>query len=174
MKRPTEAYRSIRLFETGIGHVVVARFKMENSIAEVGVFLVDAWCLGVKRAMFTRGLASSFEEKILGDFSEENPIQPITPSCARKTVEEAAAYALNLGFAPHPEYKEACRVFGGISVDECSEKFVFGSEGKPFYVRGPNETEARARQILEHLRRRCGEGNYHFILRLGDGMNPSD
>lgn len=87
MKRPTEAYRSTRLFETGIGHVVVARFKAENSIAQVGVFLVDAWCLGVKRAMFARGLASSFEEKILGDFSGENPIEPITPGCARKTVE---------------------------------------------------------------------------------------
>jgi hypothetical protein len=37
-KRPTEAWMSKSLFETGIGHVVIARFKA-NGDTEVGVFL---------------------------------------------------------------------------------------------------------------------------------------
>lgn len=52
-KRATEAYYSTSLFDKGIGYVVVARFKLVGE-AEIGVFLVDVFCLGVKNAFFTR------------------------------------------------------------------------------------------------------------------------
>src|SRR5271165_7417884 len=74
-----------------------------------------------------------------------------TPRCARKLVEQAVQYAQGLGFAPHPDYKKAARVFGGLRAKQCSQKFTFGHEGKPFYRRGPRETEEQARRIVSHL-----------------------
>ena len=41
------------LFTLGMGQVVIARFKA-NGAAEVGVFLLDVFCLGVKNAFFEK------------------------------------------------------------------------------------------------------------------------
>ncbi len=95
------------------------------------------------------------------------------PCCARKLIEQAIQYAQELGFAPHPDYKKAARVFGGLHVEECAEHFTFGREGKPFYRRGPRETEEQARRIVWRLEKRCGAGNYHYLVGLGDSKDLS-
>ena len=41
-KRPPEAFRSANLFDSGIGYVVVSRFKSDGQV-ESGVFLLDAF-----------------------------------------------------------------------------------------------------------------------------------
>lgn len=70
-------------------------------------------------------------------------------------------------------YKKAARVFGGIDPGQCSQPFVFGREGKPFYCRGPRETEEQARRIVQHLEKRCGPGNYDYLVALGDSEELS-
>lgn len=152
-----------RLFEAGIGHVVVCRHHPTRGETEVGVFLVDTFCLGVKDAFLTILPSSEVEElleKVFGDEAKE----ALAPACARKLIEDAIAYALTLGLAPHPDYKKAARVLGGIDARECDTVFTFGKDGKPLYFQGPHDSPARVQQILLALRTRCGEGNYHFIL----------
>ena len=90
------------------------------------------------------------------------------PCCARKLVEQAVQYAQGLGFAPHPDYKKAARVFGGLRAQQCSQKFTFGHEGKPLYRRGPGETEEQARRIVWHLQQRFGSGNFEYLVMLGE------
>jgi hypothetical protein len=41
--------------------------------------------------------------------------------------------------SPHPDYKRAARVFGGLRAEQCSQKFTFAHESKPFYRRGPGK-----------------------------------
>ncbi len=53
VKRQTEAWCSTDLFKNGFGQVVVARFKLGGE-AEVGVFLVDLYCRGIKDAYYVR------------------------------------------------------------------------------------------------------------------------
>ncbi len=43
----------------------------------------------------------------------------VEPCCARKLIEQATQYAQGLGFAPHPDYKKAARVFGGLDAEQC-------------------------------------------------------
>jgi hypothetical protein len=93
------------------------------------------------------------------------------PCCARELIEQAARYAQGLGFEPHPDYKKAARVFGGLHRGQRAESFTFGREGKPFYHRGPRETEDQARRILWQLEKRCGKGNYHYLVALGDSQD---
>jgi hypothetical protein len=78
-----------------------------------------------------------------------------------------------VGFAPHPDHKKAARVFGGLGAEQCAQQFAFGREVKPLYCRGPRETEEQARRILWQLEKRCGPGNYHYQVALGDSEDIS-
>ena len=62
-------------------------------------------------------------------------------------------------------------MFGGLQAEECSQEFVLGHEGKPYYVRGPRETEEQAKQIVWHLERHCGPGNYDYTVILGNAAD---
>jgi len=156
------------LFENGIGWVIVARFKSAGQRVEAGVFLVDVFCLGVKWAAYESCDQQDYLNRIRGHYESEFSMVAVEPWCARKLVEQAAAYARGLGFAPHPDYKKATRVFGGIHAEQCAQHFTFGREGKPFYCRGPKETEEQAQRIVWQLEQRCGPGKYDYLLALGD------
>lgn len=149
--------------------MIVARFKSGGRRVEAGIFLVDVQCLGVKLAVYEDTTEEDFRRRILDHYSESFPMVSADPCCGRKLIEQAIAYASALGFGPHPDFKKAARVFGGLRVDECPQRFVFGRDGKPFYIRGPRETEEQAKRIVQHLAMRLGEGNFHYLVRLGDG-----
>ena len=161
------------LFEKGIGWVIVARFKSAGQRVEAGVFLVDVWCLGVKLAVHESCDRQDYLRGIRGHYESDFPMVTVEPCCARKLVEQATQYAQGLGFAPHPDYKKAARVFGGLHTEQCAQHFTFGREGKPFYCRGPRETEDQARRIVGQLEKRCGPGNYHYLVALGDSQQIS-
>jgi hypothetical protein len=165
MKRETEAWRDKALFETGMGQVVIARFKA-NGDAEVGFFLVDIYALGVKDAFFRRFSAEEYDEA----FRRMFPDAPVAmkPAAARALVEGAVAYARNCGLEPHPDYRLGQRVFGGIDASECQETFTFGKDGKPLYFQGPHDSPERVRQIMACLERHCGRGNYDSAV-LAEG-----
>lgn len=166
-KRSHEAYWPKDLFEKGIGWIVVARFRSGSQRIETGVFLLDVACLGVKQARYDGfWTPETYQSRILDHYFGEFPMEPVEPCCARKLVEHAVRYAGNLGFSPHPDYRAACRVWGGIRAEDCSREFSFGREGKPFYVSGPNDSEERSRRIVEQLARRCGAGNFDYLVAL--------
>lgn len=176
MKRPTEAFRSPDLFESGWGYVVVARYKADGR-CEAGFFLLDVFCMGVKDAGFeTFGSFEEFQEDLLDPLFQivGEPLR-MTPAAGRKLIEEAVAYASDLGFAPSADYRKAARVFGGISAAECEEEFVFGNDGMPLYVQGSRDSPERCQHILETLTRRCGEGRFHYLISAGsDDLEPDE
>ena len=88
----------------------------------------------------------------------------IKPECARKLVEDAVRYALDLGLSPHPDYRVGKLIFGDISAATCDQQYTFGKDGKPFFFAGPHDSPARCEQILRTLEDRCGPGGYHFVL----------
>ena len=166
MKRPTEAWHSSNLFETGFGEVLIARFKASGEV-EVGVFLVDVYCLGVKNAFFSRLWAGEYEKRLLEPMTQREGKTPISPAGARKLVEGAVAYARTLGLEPHADYKHAARVFGGIDAAEHPQGSVYGSKGKPLFVQSPNDSPQFVERVMSTLVRRLGEGGFHYILSVG-------
>jgi hypothetical protein len=142
------------LFEIGIGHIVIAR-KLPSGLLGCGYFLVDAFCLGVKDAMF-----GEMEEDQLRSYltaqSDTQTFVDLEPACARKLIRDAVAYAADLGLAPAKDYHAVEPIFGDIDADACSDTFTFGKDGKPLYVSGPLDTPARIRAIALSLRNRFG------------------
>lgn len=163
-----EAFWPADLFTQGIGWVILARFTPDGRRVEVGVFLVDVFCLGVKLAVYEAVEPADYQRRIRNHYLESFPMVAVEPGCARKLLEQAVGYASRLGFPPHRDYEKASRKFNALPTAQCSQEFTFGYCGKPFYRRGPRETEAQARRIIQHLERRCGPGNFDYLVMLGE------
>ncbi|HKQ74867.1 MAG TPA: hypothetical protein VJ810_14330 [Blastocatellia bacterium] len=71
-----------------------------------------------------------------------------------------------MGFEPHPDYKLPRKLLKDIDASECAVEFTCGKGGKPFFVSGPYDSEARSKQIIDTLQRRCGPDGYHFMMGL--------
>ncbi len=154
------------VFTQGIGHVLIAR-KLPDGRIFTGAFLVDAQCLGIKNAFLMVQTAVEFEHAVETEF-DANDLRPVASAYARKLIDDSIAYARDLGFEPHPDFRDASIVLGGIDPTECTEVFTFGKEGKPLYISGPHDSEAMSRRIVAQLMKRCGPDGAHYIIGLGD------
>lgn len=163
------------LYDQGIGSVVLSR-QLDQGLRALGVFLVDVHCLGVKDAFLRIVTPLEYDEMVEGMNLHET-LEPVAPACARKLIEDSIAYARSFGLNPHPDYESAKRIFGALDPAECAESFEFGRNGKPFYVSGPNDTQARSQQIIRTLEQHCGLGGYDYLMMLdpfgGLGLLPA-
>jgi len=147
----------------GIGQVGLSRQLPGGEVA-VAVFLVDRYCLGVKDAFGTIVGRAEYDDRFIRKMKAEHPSRPTAPADARKLVEDAVAYARELGLPPHADYFKAVLLFGPIRAADSTATFEFGKDGKPFFVAGPFDGVTRCRQILATLTHTCGPDGFHFVL----------
>ena len=153
------------LFETGIGNIIVARRAEGDSIA-ISAFVVDVFCLGLKDAFFKVSSEFDYEHRIksrLFELHEDQTFEKVHLTCAKKLIDGAILYAKEIGFSPHRDYKNAKGIFGNVDGRVCPVKYIYGKRGKPFYIRGPNESPAQAKRIVAQLHKKCGDGNYRYL-----------
>ena len=157
-----DVYVSPSIFEQGMGPVVISRDLPSGEIA-MGVFLVDAYCLGVKNAFLT--ICSRFEyDEGLEKMNANSGLTRTDPPSARKLLEEAVEYAQDLGFKPQRDYRDAKIILGDIVADESLEEFTFEKDGKPLYISGPDDSQQRISHILTTLENRCGKDGFIYIV----------
>lgn len=153
------------LFEQGMGNIWFSRHLADGRYA-ITAFLVDSYCLGVKDALHAIVEPESYARH-LRKYQEAYPDhQREHPAYARKLVEAAAAYARELGFDPHPDYKLARLIFGDVDANTCPAGFTFGREGRPFFFSGPNDTPKEQKRILHTLEKRLGAGGFDYLLGM--------
>jgi hypothetical protein len=147
--------------ENGLTQLLVARIRADGR-AEIGFFLIDLWCLGVKDAfLYDDGTESAFRELITERLPEEFR-ERLHPACAKKLVDGALAYAADLGFAPPRDYRKARRALSGLDASACPESFTFGRDGRPCYVKGPHDTPDRVERVLAILSARRGADGFDY------------
>jgi hypothetical protein len=154
------------LFERGNGLVVLIREAGFGASIMV-VFLVDVFCLGVKEVVVREGEDDEIKMAI-DSIGLSAPFAPVEPSYARKLMRDLVAWSRSLGIEPAAEYAAADLLFGDISADSCDADFVFGQDGKPFYMPGPNDTPSKIRRQIERLERRLGSDGFEFFVPLED------
>jgi hypothetical protein len=166
---PLDTWISEDLWTQGLGWVLFSRELPNGSIA-VALFLVDRYCLGVKNALANIVGRFTYESEFVHKMRSQFASREVSPATARKLVEEAVAYAHDLGFRPHPDYHKAKLLFGDIDPGDSTEEFEFGKDGKPFFICGPNDSPERCRQILNTLAKTRGPGQFEYIVpgRPGD------
>jgi hypothetical protein len=155
-----------RLFEIGVGTMVLARQKGAGELA-VGAFLVDVYCCGIKDALF-HCLGHGEFEYFLDLFAEAGEYERVEPSYARKLLRDLGSYAQSLGFAPHRDFAAVEALFGEVRAEACDTTFRFGCSGKPRYIAGPYDTPQRIRSTLKGLRKRLGEDGFDYIVPASD------
>jgi hypothetical protein len=150
------------LFDRGNGLLILARKTASGGLATT-VFLLDAFCLGVKDIVFRRFSASEFDD-FLAVMGDEESFVPVELPYARRLIRDLVAYGRSIGIEPAADYAAIEHFFGDVSSDDCEVPFRFGYEGKPLYIPGPTETKTQIRRRMDQLRRRVGEDGFDFIV----------
>ena len=159
--------------ESGVTQLLVARIRSDGR-AEIGFFLLDLWCLGVKDAFLCADDTEAAFQLILSERLPAEFRERIHPACAKKLIEGALAYAEALGFAPARDYRKARRALSGLDATACPETFTFGRNGKPYYIQGPNDDSARVDRVLTVLKARCGADGFTYLLTDADADPETD
>jgi hypothetical protein len=152
------------LFETGIGTLILAR-GISQDYLNIGVFLVDVSCQGVKDVHF-HSCGSEELELLIETTSVTQPLVAVDPSHARKLLRDVTVWSGSIGFSPHRDFAAVEALFGDVRAEGCDVAFRFGRDGKPLYAPGPFETPAQVRGRLEQLRRRLGDEGFVSIAPL--------
>ena len=155
------------IFDVGIGDIVISR-KMPYGEIAASLFLVDTYCLGVKDCFFTTVSNSGYDNRVT-HLRQNEDLERVEPEYAVKLIEGAVTYAKGLGFNPHKEYSLAKKIFDTIDPSGCTSEFEFGKDGKPFYVSGPNATQADSDRIISILNERFGPDGFHYMVGLEAG-----
>ena len=157
------------LFESGIGTLLASRKTATGQFA-TAVFLVDVFCLGIKDAFFDVLGIDEYEGRLKSGLIAshgEGVHTNMHPSCFKKLILGVVDYAGAVGFRPHKDYQRTILLLEAIDPTACPERFEYGHEGKPFYIRGPSESLSQAKRIVEHLDQRCGTGNFNMLITTG-------
>lgn len=146
----------------GMCNIYILREKPDHNIV-LGVYLIDLWCLGLKDTFCNPDL--SYEEII--DRIHSHPTErfiPIDSDLAHSIIYGGIAYAGNLGFKPHSDFKYSEFVLEEMEGIQYEDSVEFGKDGKPFYIVGPYDSKETINTILSQLEEKVGENNFHFII----------
>lgn len=143
--------------------VLVAR-KHTNGNITVCTYLVDLLCLGVKDSMFLFNVPVSKYEEFKNKVNGEMEMTEVDYTLAHNIVHAGIEFAEEFGFMPHKDYESVTK----FMLEEDTEdidliEIECGRYGKPIYIRGPFEDDAKARRIVAQLEKTAGPGNYAFV-----------
>lgn len=150
----------------GLVTAVVVRRRRHRRGATVCVYLLDVYCLGVKNAIEPNTLDEQTLRRRIDHIFSGYRLPPVAApiELVRDLVFGAADYAQRLGFAPHPDFKQAR---GHLGAWTGPSAITFGDNGKPNYISGPHDDADR---ILNTLRRAVGPKGFNYTI----GIDLSD
>ncbi len=159
--------------DSGIAPVVIARKQAEDKVI-AGVYMLDLYCLGIKDCFTRAGISLKQFHRDLPLMCAEAP-QECTVEFAHEMVYGALEYARSYGFEPNSDFVDlkADLILDPPDTHPRSGDIKFGKDGKPFFVSGPYDDDARIRFITETLERTAGSGNYDVLIQL-DGFDDED
>lgn len=148
----------------GIANILISR-KHVNGNFTFGYYLVDLLCLGIKDTFFRFNEGpDEMEHWIVKGF-----LQEVDYVLVHNIIYGAEAFAEDYGFKPHKDWKTTQFILEADD-DEAIElmDIEFGRAGKPVYVAGPYDDQAKINRILATLERYAGPNNYDFVSDLDE------
>ncbi|MEH1129729.1 hypothetical protein [Micromonospora sp. CPCC 206061] len=146
----------------GLAAVLVARRLRHSSKLQIGGFLIDVYCLGVKNALEATMNERELPQFVANYFAtyDGGPLA-VPVEQAQHVVFGAAEYARRLGFEPHPDFAPAADLLGPWTGPS---DITFGLDGVPTFIQGPYDD---VRAIEKTLRRSVGKGKYAISFVVG-------
>jgi len=169
--------RSLPIFEclvkadwetTKLAPIIIARNHTNGNIT-VCSYLVDLACLGVKDTMYLFNVPIQKYEEFKEKVSRGMEMIEIDYVLAHNIVYAGIEFAETYGFKPNKDFESVTKYMLEVDSEEIELiEIECGDEGKPIYLRGPFEDEAKARKIVAQLEKTAGPGNYVYMDRYDE------
>jgi len=144
----------------GSASLLVARTQPTDEIV-FALFLVDTFCLGLKRTFYAVGIdATRFESEVLPRIYQGDPPTSLSVEVAHEIVHGAIEYAEGIGFRPPREFRRTQQILDPPDAHPRSGAIEFGYKGRPVYLPGRNDNE---RAVLNRLVQTVGKGNFTYV-----------
>ena len=151
--------------EEGMANIVVTR-RHTNSNFTVGLYLIDINCLGVKDTNFYFNMSPVDYRELIDDILGRLDSVKVEYPLVHNIIFAGLEYAEDYGFKPHKDFALTKYILEEDTDDVELIEIECGNEGKPLYIQGPYDSDARAMHIIAQLEKTAGPGNFDFIRAL--------
>jgi hypothetical protein len=160
--------------EDGLAYITVAR-KHNNGNLTIGTYLVDLKLLGVKEALYLFNISETEYRDLLKEFHEKIGLEPASYVLVHNIIFAGIEFAEDYGFKPHKTFTSVAQYILEEDTDAIEMiEIECGENNMPVYIRGPLESESRARQIIAQLEAKAGPGNYRVIWQSEEDFMEDD
>lgn len=156
--------------ESKLVQAVLSR-KDSNGKIILCTFLVDLMCLGIKDTYYLYNLSETKYREQIYNISEQMSFDLCNYSLIHNIVFSGLKFAKKFGFNPVKDFTSTTKYMleeENANIEQID--IECGENGKPLYMRGPFESELKAKQIVEQLENTAGIGNYRFIDDLNNDL----
>ncbi|MDO9040347.1 MAG: hypothetical protein Q7U65_03135, partial [Bacteroidota bacterium] len=154
--------------ETKMTTVLVARNHTNGNITDCS-YLVDLYCLGVKDSMYLFNVPVHEYEEFKERLGREMDMTEVDYTLAHNIVYAGVEFAEEFGFKPHKDYESVTKFMLEEDIEDIELiEIECGMDGKPCYMRGPFEDDAKAKRIIAQLEKNAGPGNYEYVGGLDE------
>lgn len=149
--------------DSGLAHITVAR-KHTNGNITMGVYLVDLKLLGVKDAFYKFNIDETEYIELIQQIKYKMDTDTAPYTLLHNIVFAGIEFADDYGFKPHKDFTSVAQFILEEDNDDVELiEIECGENDKPVYIRGPLDSEIRAKQIIAQLEREAGPGNYEVV-----------
>lgn len=159
--------------ESGLCHIIVSR-KHSNGNITLGMYLVDLNCLGIKDADYNFNIYEHEYLDILSQSADTMKMIKITYTLAHNIIFAGIEFAEEYGFKPCKAFNVAQYILEEDTEDIELIDIKCGIDGKPAYMRGPFDDDAKVVRIIAQLDKSAGQGNYIFMSDEDDWDEDED
>ncbi|MDR3246106.1 MAG: hypothetical protein LBT50_06695 [Prevotellaceae bacterium] len=145
-----------------IAHIFIAR-KHANGNLTVCTYFVDLACRGVINSISIFNISIDEINKYL---KPQPDIIEISYELAHNIIYAAIEYAEELEIYPHENFTKTTSLF--LEEDNDNIPLIAikcgGKDGKPLYISSETDSERFKKQMIKHLEKKVGRGNFNYIL----------
>jgi len=145
-----------------MGHVIVTR-KHTGGRISMAAYLVDMACLGVKDSFYRLRMDDWEFDEFLDD--RRDMFRECSYEEAHNRVWGSIAWAEEAGIRPDKSFQFTQYMLEEDTDDVPLIEYEYGRDGKHFLT---CRSELEASRYLPLMRQHLGEGNYHYIIGIGD------
>lgn len=159
--------------DSRLATIVVSRKHVNNNIT-LGMYLVDLDCLGIKDSFYHFNIPEFEYRSLLHQMDENREMEKITYTLAHNIIFAGLEFAEDYKFRPHSDFSIAKYILEEDSEEIELIEIECGENDQPYYVQGPLDDDIRAKQIVAHLEKHAGTGNFKCILAGEDDLFDDD
>lgn len=152
--------------DSGMASIVVSRRHTNENITFC-LYLVDLMCLGIKDTSYKFNVTETEFRNFIERMEERMQMEMIDYILAHNIILSAVEFAEEYGFNPHKDFTSVTEYMLEEDTDDIElMEIECGKDGKPLYIQGPYDSDAKANKIMKQLEHSAGRGNYDFIKEV--------